>query len=148
MIRIVALSFGLSLVLSMGCTTLPDDIPGYQDKCIRMNADPIAPTDDDPHEGYKEVYACDVGESDLKVPYPDGTVMVKESCPHGPCRDGEMVWLIATARKANGSWSWNEYTRNFEDEDFVEILADESVCTNCHKKVEALDWIYTPYQPN
>ena len=111
-----------------------------------MNAAPIAPTHDDPHDGFKEVYGCNVTADDLKVPYPDGTLIVKESCPNGPCRDDNFVWLIASARKSNGKWRWNEYTRNFADESFAEIIAPEETCISCHKKVEATDWIYSVYQ--
>ena len=80
-------------------------------------------------------------------PFPDGTIIVKESCADGPCNEGDnFAWLVATARKSDGHWTWNEYTRNFADEPFVEILAPEQVCVDCHEKVESIDWIYTPYE--
>jgi hypothetical protein len=53
--------------------------------------------------------------------------------------------LIAIARKQGGVWQWDEYTRNFADEDFRHILAGQSVCTGCHVKAQAADWIFTTY---
>lgn len=133
----------------VGCTEgLPDDIRGYRDRCISMTPEPIPPSDDDPHAGTKRVWACNVTEADLldgsgnpKFPYPDGTLIVKESQKQGQ----DHVWLIATARKEAGSWTWNEYTRNFENELFAHILADESVCTGCHKDAKGTDWIWTVF---
>lgn len=123
---------------------LPGDIPGYDARCVRMNATPIAVTDPDPHNGVKNVYACNVPQQALqanKRPFPDGTVIVKESR-----RDGNpWIWLIATARKQGGKWRWNEYTRNAADGQFRHILAPESVCTNCHDRVDDEDWIFTSY---
>jgi len=140
------LAWAVGIALCVACNTLPSDLKDYRERCERMNAEPIGPTPDDPHDGFKEVYGCNVEAAELAAPYPDGTLIVKESCPNGPCRDGDMVWLIASARKDNGRWRWNEYTRNFEDEEFVEILASENVCINCHKRVEEKDWIYTVYR--
>jgi hypothetical protein len=111
-----------------------------------MNVEPIPRTNADPHNGVKNVYACNVDVAALEAnqrPFPDGTLIVKESR-----REGEdLVWLIATARKQAGSWQWDEYTRNFADEAFRHILAGESVCTDCHARVRSADWIFTPYTP-
>lgn len=139
-------AFALLLVLVAGAcgSELPDDVPGYQTRCVRMNAQPIPRYEDDPHKGNKNVYACNVDMAALeanKRPFPDGTLIVKESTREGDA----FVWLIATARKQGGAWKWNEYTRNFPDEDFRHILAGESVCTDCHAKAKGADWIYTPY---
>jgi hypothetical protein len=123
---------------------LPDDVPGYQSRCIRMNAQPIPRYDGDPHKGVKNVFACNVDQGVLQAntrPFPDGTLIVKEST-----REGEgFAWLIATARRKGGSWQWDEYTRNFDGEDFRHILAGESVCTGCHTKARSADWIFTSY---
>jgi hypothetical protein len=131
--------------LSAGCgSALPDDIPGYQTRCIRMNAQPIPRSPSDPHNGVKNVYACAVDQATLEAnsrPFPDGALVVKEST-----RDGESFpWLIALARKQGGSWRWDEYTRNFADEDFRHILSGQSVCTGCHARARAADWIFTTY---
>lgn len=134
-----------------GCgEELPADVAGYAERCVKMNAKLIEPTDDDPHEGYKNVYACNIEAADLltaagapALPYPDGTMIVKESSRENQ----DYVWLIATARKQGGAWRWDEYTRNFPEEEFVRIAASEKVCIDCHTKVEAADFIYTVYQP-
>jgi len=138
--------FGLTCVaLASACgSTLPDDVRGYESDCIRMNAAPIPPYQGDPHRGRKNVYACEVAQEQLEAnarPFPDGALIVKEST-----RDGEShVWLIATARKQGDSWQWDEYTRNFADEEFRHILSGESVCTGCHDDARAADWIFTTY---
>lgn len=123
---------------------LPDDVSGYQSRCTRLNEQPIARYDGDPHKGMKNVYVCNLDESVVKAntrPFPETTLVVKEST-----REGESFpWLVATARKSGGTWRWDEYTRNFADEEFRHILAGESVCTGCHRKAEPADWIFTTY---
>lgn len=148
----------LSASLSASAAACAERLPAgeaYRTHCLRMNPEPIAPYDGDPHEGWKDVWACDVTEADLldadgdvRLPYPDGTLIVKESCALAPCDDdGSYAWLIATARKTAGTWTWAEYTRNFADEDFAKLPLDEAVCTDCHQKYETLDWISTLYDP-
>lgn len=126
--------------------TLPSDVPGYESRCLRLNAQPIPRYAGDPHKGMKNVYVCNASMEQVKAntrPFPDGTLIVKDST-----REGELhTWLIATARKESGSWRWDEYTRNFGDEDFRQILAGESVCTGCHVKARDADWIFTTYTP-
>jgi hypothetical protein len=133
-------------VLMTGCAdALPDDLKDYRDRCVLMNPSPLPERDDDPHRGTKDVYACDVSLTDLRDgvrPFPDGTVIVKESTR----TDADYPWLVATAEKIDGSWTWAEYSRNFANEEFLHILATEDVCIDCHKKVESVDWIYTFYR--
>ena len=133
----------LALGVLVGCAdTLPDDIADYRERCVKMNSNPLPRTEDDPHEGTKDVFACDVPREMLEAnerPFPDGTVIVKEATRE----DSDFPWLVATGRRIDGVWQWNEYTRNFESEDFVEILGPESTCIDCHEIVESVDWIYT-----
>lgn len=135
----------LFAALAAGCgSTLPGDVPGYESRCVRMNREPIARYDGDPHEGVKNVFACNVEQAALQAnvrPFADGALIVKEST-----REGESFpWLIAIARKQGGAWQWAEYTRNFAGEDFRHILAGPSVCTSCHVKARTADWIFTTY---
>jgi hypothetical protein len=135
----------LGLVLAGACgSTLPEDVVGYETRCTRLNAQPIPRYDGDPHAGTKNVYACGVSLEDLRAhrrPFPDGTLIVKDSTREGQA----FSWLVATARKQGGAWRWDEYTRNFGDEDFRHILAGQSVCTSCHVKAQAADWIFSAY---
>jgi hypothetical protein len=127
-----------------GGETLPADIADYETRCPRMNAGPIPRRESDPHPGTKNVYACNVDLAFLRAntrPFPDGTVILKTSTKENTSHP----WLVATARKQGGTWKWDEYTRNFEDEDFVRIFASESVCTNCHRNAESADWIFTAF---
>ncbi|MFT5430831.1 MAG: hypothetical protein ACI9OJ_001509 [Myxococcota bacterium] len=146
---------GLGLVIlglfSTGCgDTLPEEVMGYRTRCIQMNVEPIEPTAADPHDGFKDVFACNVTLDQLRDPsngapvrpFPDGTMLVKESSKEGQ----DYPWLVATMEKKSGTWEWHEYTRNFGDEDFVHIVGGPSVCTDCHRTVEALDWVYTTYE--
>lgn len=140
----------VAVVLASGCAEpLPDDLANFRDKCVKINAEPIPEKDSDPHRGVKDVWVCNVEAAKIPTPggdgaftYPDGTIVVKEST-----KDGQgYPWLIATARKEGGSWTWDEYTRNFPDQEFLRIYAKENVCTDCHKDVaESSDWIFTIY---
>ncbi len=138
------------VAIALGCAEgLPSDVAGYAERCVRLNAAPIpSEGDDDPHEGVKNVYACNVTPDQLRdasgqplYPFPEGTLIVKES----QREDQDYVWLIALMRKEGGSWKWTEYHRNFPDQDFGKLALKETVCTGCHAKVESLDWVYTPY---
>jgi hypothetical protein len=129
-------------VLASGCgEALPPELGDYEATCIRMTAEEIPPYPDDPHSGFKHVYACGVSEGSLDaLPYPDGVVIVKAS------RKGEHSYpfLVATAKKEAGQWAWAEYTRNFPDQPFLKLPISEQVCTDCHGAVaESLDWIFT-----
>lgn len=128
-----------------GCgSPLPDDVPGYASRCVRINAAPIPRYDGDPHKGVKNVYACNVGQDVLQAntrPFPEGTLIVKDSTRE----EESFPWLVAIARKQEGAWRWDEYTRNFADEDFRHVLAGESICTGCHVRARAIDWIFTRY---
>lgn len=130
-----------------GCAEMPpDDVLRYQVDCIRMNAEPIPVYDDDPHQGAKNVFACQVPRAQLEAnarPFPDGALIVKEAR-----RDGDdFAWLVAAARKQGGAWRWDEYTRNFADEEFRHVLSGEGVCTGCHQAARSSDWIFTQYEP-
>jgi hypothetical protein len=148
--RPLALLLFALLALTACSESLPDDVPGYRERCLLMNRAPIPPTASDPHEGVKNVFACGVTEDQLieadgklLLPYPEGTLIVKESVKP----EQGYVWLIATARKQDGQWAWDEYKRNFDNEGFLRILASESVCVDCHRQVEGQDWMFTTYQP-
>lgn len=142
--RVLLVLIALSLT---NCTTLPGHVDGYEERCIKMNLEEVPPTPHDPHDGYKNIYACNVELQALldgsAIPYPEGTMIVKESF-----REGEdFPWLLATAEKKSGSWEWKEYKRNFANEDFVKILASEQVCIDCHKAVkDSGDWMFTFYE--
>ena len=141
----------LCLLLIVSCS--PDSLPAdyvVDDDCVRVNEALIEPTEDDPHEGFKHVYLCNVdpgllvSDDQLIFPYPDGTKYIKVSTLEG----SSFPWLIATAEKVKGDWEWKEYTRNFKNEDYLLLPVDESVCTNCHKKAKATDYIFTAYSGN
>ena len=139
---LVAVGLG---ALSSGCgAPLPDDVVGYQSRCVLMNGRPIPPYERDPHRGMKNVYACNVTPEQVAAnqrPFPEGALIVKESTRVGQ----DFVWLVALARKQAGAWQWNEYTRNFADEELRHGLASRAVCTDCHGIVEDQDWIFTRY---
>ncbi len=142
-------SFLMAVSFVVGCAgeSLPADYTIPAD-CLSVHEEPIPPTEDDPHDGYKYVYFCGVEASELvdekgvpQLPYPEGTLVIKESTTEGQ----DYPWLIAQMEKVNGSWQWVEYTRNFADEEFVAISVSESVCTDCHKKAKASDWVFSVY---
>ena len=116
----------------------------FEEACIRMNLEEIPPYPDDPHSGYKHVYAChDEDGVVLEAPYPEGTRIVKASRKSGQ----DFPFLIATAEKQNGEWEWTEYTRNFDGETFLKLPLAQSVCTDCHAAVaDTRDWIFTEFE--
>ena len=117
------------------------------EECLLATSTPLEPTEDDPHEGVKNVYYCGVDESMLledgtpRLPYPDGTQIIKISTRHGQ----DYPWLVAEMLKVDGTWSWVEYTRNFADEEYVEIPVSKEVCTDCHQDARDSDWVFTIY---
>ena len=152
----------IGMVLGMnllGCASdpLPDALRDYatNDACVILNLDPVPPDDDVPHPGYKTVYAChDTPEVFFEegqwigAPYPNGTIIIKESCMEAGCgeQQGDFVFLVATAEKRSGQWEWHEYTRNFDYEELLEVPFPESACISCHEDVAAADYMFTGYQ--
>ena len=138
---------GLSLITALmwlsGCSEpLPPDVEGYASNCIQLNSVEIPPYPDDPHDGYKTVYACHTSVAELEArSYPEGALVVKAARKQSQ----DYPFLIATARKENGEWRWAEYTRNFDNEGFLKLPIAEAVCVDCHRTYEALDWIMTGY---
>ena len=141
------------LLVCLGCfgcsPPIPENIGDYVDDCILMTPEPHAPTKDDPHAGFKDVYACGISLEELTAltnegtPWPDGSMVLKESTK---AHQGH-PWLIATATKQSGEWGWAEYTRNFATEEFAQIPVGEDTCIDCHQKVESTDFIYTRFIP-
>lgn len=135
----------LCAALASCADTLPEAFADYATRCVKMNTQPLPERSDDPHRGTKNVYACGVSESARQAnsrPFANGTLIVKEATRQG----AEFPWLVATAEKRDGSWHWNEYSRNFETEPFLAILATESVCVDCHSRVDTVDWIFTVFE--
>jgi hypothetical protein len=141
---------GACALSSLGCTeTFPEELEGYRERCLEFTAEPLPPRSDDPHEGFKRVYACGVTREELvdadgapRFPFPDGATIIKEAW----LPEQEWIWLVATAEKADGAWKWREYTRNFDNEPLLQILAPESKCTGCHDDAAATDYIFTIFQ--
>ncbi|HYR95704.1 MAG TPA: cytochrome P460 family protein [Candidatus Binatus sp.] len=128
---------------------LPGDIAGYG-SWLRMNAEPIPvhPVGD-AHFGTKNVYVNQTRDAIApggvqQLPFPDGTILVKESTRPG--RD--FIGLVSIMRKragsdpAHGDWQWVEYARSSGQETFAEVERD-AVCWTCHKIREPWDWVYT-----
>jgi hypothetical protein len=132
-------------------TTLPGlaaDIAGYE-SWLRMNAEPILvhPVGD-AHFGTKNVYANQTRDAIApggvqQFPYPDGTILVKESTRPG--RD--FIGLVSVMRKRAGSdpehgdWEWVEYARSSGEEAFAEVGRD-AICWTCHGLREPWDWVF------
>lgn len=133
-----------TLSVSACGASVPDDLKDYEQRCIRLNQAPIPKYPGDPHAGMKNVYVCNLSADEVAKdvrPFPDGAMVVKDSQ-----REGEdFKWLIATARKQNGRWSWDEYTRNFSNEEMLGLLTSDSKCLSCHKRAVKDDYIFTRY---
>lgn len=140
--RVLSGRWALLFLLGAGCDELPDDVEGYQDRCVRLNKDPILPYESDPHQGHKNVFACGLSKEAVVAnarPFAAGVMIVKESR-----RDGESFpWLVAVARKQASGWRWDEYTRNFDDEPLRRLLVAQGKCTGCHERAKAVDYIFT-----
>jgi len=128
---------------------LPEDVAGYT-QWLKLNAEPIPPVSGgDPHNGDKNVYVNKTRETIApngaqQLPYPDGSIVVKEA--YRPGKD--YVGLIAIMRKKAGvdpdhnDWEFIEYTRNAPDADFS-VIAKDGVCWGCHAQVEDIDYVFT-----
>ena len=132
---------------------LPPDVTGYQ-SWLRLNAAliPVHPGGD-AHFGTKNVYANQTRETLApggvqRLPYPGGTILVKESTRPG--RD--FIGLVSIMRKRAGSdplhgdWEFIEYGRSNAGDPFVEVGRDV-ICWTCHAFVAEDDWVYTPLDP-
>ncbi len=128
-------------VLLVGCGEPPPSDALALEHCVKLNIEPLPQTPEDPHVGTKDVFGCGVPKEALRPPYPDGTLIVKLATRQGQ----GFPWLLATARKVGGQWAWAEYTRNFAEEEYAKLPVREAVCTDCHAKVAAIDYIYTRY---
>lgn len=128
---------------------LPDFVAGYT-LWLRLNAEPIPPRPgSDAHFGTKNVFVNQARETlapdgTQGFPYPDGTIIVKESTRPG----ADFVGLIATMRKqagsdpAHGDWTFVEYSRSSATQPFS-LLARDGACFGCHQIAETTDWVYT-----
>jgi hypothetical protein len=131
---------------------IPPDVAGYR-TWLRMNAVPIPIHGAaDAHFGTKDVYVNQPRETLApagvqRLPFPDGTILVKESTRPG--RD--FVGLVSIMRKRAGSdpqhgdWEFVELGRGSAAEVLVEVGRDD-ICWTCHAFAESkgLDWVYTP----
>jgi hypothetical protein len=132
---------------------LPPDVTGYR-SWLRLNAAliPVHPGGD-AHFGTKNVYANQARETLAPsgvqlLPYPDGTILVKESTR--PSRD--FIGLVSIMRKRSGSdplhgdWEFIEYGRSNGGDPFT-VVGQDVICWSCHAFVASRDWVYTLLDP-
>ena len=133
----------LPLVVAVGGATplpgLPSYTAGYAG-WTKLNAKPIPRRSVDAHSSIKNVYASKLPRAGR---YPVGTVIVKE----GRQRAGAPVTLIAVMRKLRATgrhngWQMIEWTRSSGRTRFGE-LARGQVCTSCHFRARATDYVFT-----
>jgi len=112
---------------------LPKYTAGYE-TWTKLNAEPIPPTESDPHLGTKDVFVSrEADRTGGMLLYPHGTIVVKQ----GFRPDRDFIGLIAIMRKEQGAdpehgdWVFVEYAREAADEPFRE-LASGAVCWSCH----------------
>jgi hypothetical protein len=130
---------------------LPADVAGYR-TWLRMNAEPIPIHGAaDAHFGTKDVWVNQPREvlapgGIRRLPFPDGTVLLKESTRPG--RD--FVGLVSIMRKRagtdpdHGDWEFVEYGRASAGEALAEVGRGE-ICWTCHAFAASRqqDWVYT-----
>lgn len=131
---------------------LPEFVAGYR-SWLRLNAAPIPPRPGgDAHFGTKDVFVNQTRDmlapaGTQRFPYPEGTIVVKESTRPG----ADIVSLVAIMRKRAGSdpphgdWTFTEYTRGDASARFT-LVARDNVCFGCHTIAAAMDWVYTPLE--
>ncbi len=127
---------------------LPAITAGYQN-WLKLNAKPIPPVaGGDPHNGNKNVFVNQKKDTIApggvqKFPYPDGSIVVKESTRPGK----DFIGLIAIMEKKKGAnaphndWIFTEYTRNANDAVFKKI-AEGVLCSGCHSQVKDRDYVF------
>lgn len=119
---------------------LPAWTAGYRG-WTKLNAEPLAPRDSDPHLGTKNVFASKPAQDGV---FPVGTIIVKEGFRPGK----DFIGLIATMRKIEGAdpehddWVWVEWARD-EASDRLTELARDGVCWSCHVGAEDKDYVFT-----
>lgn len=119
---------------------LPRYTAGYK-RWTKLNAEPIPPSESDPHLGTKNVYASEKAGPDGV--YPVGTIIVKDAVRP----DADFIGLVAVMRKragfdpAHNDWEFIEWTRESADAPFT-ITARDEVCTGCHIGAEDDDYVW------
>jgi hypothetical protein len=154
--RIATLRSLVSVLLA-AVPTAPPGLPGFVAGYAgwpRLNDEPIPPRQGgDAHLGTKNVYVNQdrmaLAPAGAQVfPYPDGTILVKESTRPG----ADFVGLVAVMRKrsgsdpAHGDWLFVEYSRTSATARF-RLLARDGVCFGCHQAALDSDWVFTTLPP-
>ena len=119
---------------------LPAATAGYRG-WERLNRRPIPPRAADAHRGTKNVFA---NKRIRTGRYPYGTVIVKEITRPG----GGFVDIVAVMQKLRGrapsenDWVMVEYERGSPRSRF-EAFAGGGLCTSCHVRAKANDYVFT-----
>jgi Cytochrome P460 len=132
----VVLLAAAGLTVAATATTTKHGLPAYTDGYTtwrKLNRRPI--TTPGAHNGSKNVYASKPRAENRR--FPTGTVIVKSIAEPGA---KGLAAQVAVMRKVQGRWQWVEYTL---DDGRYGVLAQGSLCTQCHMQARANDWVFT-----
>lgn len=140
----------LLLVLALSgvaLAALPAPVEGYWN-WTRLNVNKILDNATGAHPNPKDVYANLKPEQladasgKPKLPYPDGTVIVKERFDPQIMAVGRVYYM----QKTRGAWSWGVLDRQSNGSYTGGRLGNPALCVNCHTDAKATDWSFTTYQ--
>jgi len=153
--RALALTMGMSLLLLMGAMqgcggtatpvtqstaaqpAGPPTLAELQDykQWLKMNSSPIQGRT----HGLTDIYVNQdrqtiAPEGTLDLPFPDGTVIVKQVLEAGLVA---VMQKVAGSDPKHGDWKWIEYRPDGT------IAGEDSLCWGCHLQAEGSDWVFT-----
>jgi Cytochrome P460 len=132
---VVLISLGGAVAVA-GTATTGNGLPAYTDGYAgwrKLNRKPV--TTPGAHDGVKNVYASRPRRANGA--FPNGTVIVKSIAEPGA---RGLARQVAVMRKVRGRWQWVEYERTGTR---YGVLAKGALCSSCHMKARANDWVFT-----
>jgi hypothetical protein len=139
--------FGLALALAPG---LPETLEGYQN-WTRLNVNRVTDNPSGAHPQSKDIYV-NLGADEIdalihedgsfQIPFPDGSVLVKERNDVGRL----LVDRVYVMEKIEGRWHYSVFDRQ-EDGGFTgQSLGADNFCQACHAGAQASDFVFTEYE--
>lgn len=110
------------------------EVEGYK-QWLKMN---LAPIEGRTH-GLTDIYINQERQTiaptgELELPFPDGTVIVKEQV------EGSLVAImrkVAGIDPEHGDWQWIEYRTDGR------VAGQDAQCWSCHTQAKGSDWVFT-----
>lgn len=124
---------------------LPASIDAYPN-WTRLNTDRVTANPTGAHPASKDVYVnldsdTLLDDGALVLPFPDGTVLVKERNDVSRL----LVDRIYTMEKTGSRWEYAFFDRQPDGGFSATLLGSDNFCHSCHTRAEETDYVFTPF---